>query len=109
MGGKRSKAESEETPLAVADDENPNNKKRKILPSLIKNKEKRSAVHAKLKHDKKIEKKKKAKLRDAAHKRALELGEEVLNLLLLLLLPLPPLSLSLSLPLISLNFLSCLY
>ncbi|RWR86543.1 ribosome production factor 1 [Cinnamomum micranthum f. kanehirae] len=76
MGGKRNKAEIEETPLAVAEDENPNNKKRKILPSLIKNKEKRSAVHAKLKHDKKIEKKKKAKLRDAAHKRALELGEE---------------------------------
>ncbi|KAJ4848848.1 hypothetical protein Tsubulata_013645 [Turnera subulata] len=34
-------------------------KKREILPSMIKNKEKRSAVHAKLKHQKKVEKRKK--------------------------------------------------
>lgn len=50
--------------------------KSEILPSLIKNKEKRSAVHAKLKHQKKLEKRKKLKARDAAEKRALELGEE---------------------------------
>ncbi|EOX95528.1 Ribosomal RNA processing Brix domain protein isoform 3, partial [Theobroma cacao] len=37
---------------------------------------KRSAVHAKLKHQKKVEKRKKLKARDAAEKRALELGEE---------------------------------
>lgn len=73
MGGNRKRAESEET---LAEIENP--KKRKILPSLIKNKEKRSAVHAKLKHEKKVEKKKKAKLRDVALKKALELGEEAM-------------------------------
>lgn len=50
--------------------------KREILPSMIKNKEKRSAVHAKLKQQKKLEKRKKLKDRDAAEKRALELGEE---------------------------------
>eukprot|EP00262_Sarcandra_glabra_P007752 TRINITY_DN2068_c0_g1_i8.p1 TRINITY_DN2068_c0_g1~~TRINITY_DN2068_c0_g1_i8.p1 ORF type:complete len:333 (+),score=50.69 TRINITY_DN2068_c0_g1_i8:32-1030(+) len=72
MGGKRSKEDSEE---AAASSENVT-KKRKLLPSLIKNKEKRSAVHAKLKHEKKLEKKKKAKARDFAEKRALELGEE---------------------------------
>ncbi|KAK6916049.1 Brix domain [Dillenia turbinata] len=54
------------------------NAKRQLLPSMIKNKEKRSAVHAKLKHQKKLEKRKKIKARDAAEKRALELGEEPL-------------------------------
>ncbi|KAJ1393037.1 Brix domain [Sesbania bispinosa] len=43
---------------------------------MIKNKDKRSEVHAKLKHQKKLEKRAKAKARDAAVKRALELGEE---------------------------------
>lgn len=52
-------------------------KQKIILPSMIKNKEKRSAVHAKLKHEKKLEKRKKAKARDAEQKRALELGEEL--------------------------------
>ncbi|KAL3620229.1 hypothetical protein CASFOL_035141 [Castilleja foliolosa] len=47
-----------------------------LLPSTIKNKEKRSAVHAKIKHDKKLEKKKRVKAREAEEKRALELGEE---------------------------------
>ncbi|XP_027085803.1 uncharacterized protein [Coffea arabica] len=47
-----------------------------LLPSTIKNKEKRSAVHAKLKHQKRLEKRKRAKARDAAEQRALELGEE---------------------------------
>ncbi|KAG9441610.1 hypothetical protein H6P81_017464 [Aristolochia fimbriata] len=51
-------------------------KKHLVLPNMIKNKEKRSAVHAKLKHEKKVEKKKKAKLREFAEKKALELGEE---------------------------------
>uniref|UniRef100_A0A6N2MZN2 Brix domain-containing protein n=1 Tax=Salix viminalis TaxID=40686 RepID=A0A6N2MZN2_SALVM len=51
-------------------------KKKEILPSMIKNKEKRSAVHAKLKLQKKVEKRKKLKARDAEEKRALELGEE---------------------------------
>ncbi|KAF2315124.1 hypothetical protein GH714_038199 [Hevea brasiliensis] len=50
--------------------------KREILPSMIKNKEKRSVVHAKLKHLKKVEKRKKLKARDASEKRSLELGEE---------------------------------
>ncbi|PWA24461.1 Anticodon-binding [Artemisia annua] len=44
---------------------------------MIKNKEKRSAVYAKIKHDKKLEKKKIAKAREAAENRALELGEEL--------------------------------
>ncbi|PKI48880.1 hypothetical protein CRG98_030728 [Punica granatum] len=50
--------------------------KGQLLPSMMKNKEKRSAVHAELKHQKKLEKRKKIKARDAAEKRALELGEE---------------------------------
>ncbi|OVA19936.1 Brix domain [Macleaya cordata] len=76
MGGKRKMGEGE----AVEEEEkevNPTNKKRQILPSLIKNKEKRSAVFAKLKHEKKLEKKKKHKAREAADKRALDLGEEL--------------------------------
>jgi hypothetical protein len=48
-----------------------------IVPSMIRNKERRSEVHAKLKHQKKLEKRKKIQARDAAEKRALELGEEV--------------------------------
>ncbi|BBG97749.1 Ribosomal RNA processing Brix domain protein [Prunus dulcis] len=73
MGGndKRKRSESE------GGDEQPIEKKREILPSMIKNKEKRSAIHAKLKQQKKLEKRKKAKARDAAEKRALELGEEL--------------------------------
>ncbi|XP_062157372.1 uncharacterized protein LOC133864937 [Alnus glutinosa] len=47
-----------------------------IVPSMIRNKERRSEVHAKLKHQKKLEKRKKIQARDAAEKRALELGEE---------------------------------
>uniref|UniRef100_A0A2K2B120 Uncharacterized protein n=1 Tax=Populus trichocarpa TaxID=3694 RepID=A0A2K2B120_POPTR len=35
-----------------------------------------SAVHAKLKHEKKVEKRKKLKAQDTEEKRALELGEE---------------------------------
>ena len=51
--------------------------KKEILPSMIKNKDKRSEIHAKLKQQKKLEKRKKVKARDAAISRALELGEEV--------------------------------
>ncbi|KAJ6850617.1 ribosome production factor 1 [Iris pallida] len=51
-------------------------KKSKLLPSMIKNKEKRSEVHSKLKREKKIEKRRQAKARDAAIKQALELGQE---------------------------------
>ncbi|KAK3025586.1 hypothetical protein RJ639_042625 [Escallonia herrerae] len=49
---------------------------KQLLPSTIKNKEKRSAVHAKLKHQKKLDKRKKAKAREAAEKLALELGQD---------------------------------
>jgi len=52
-------------------------KRNVILPSMIKNKDKRSKVYAKQKHEKKLEKQKKIRARDAAEKRALELGEEV--------------------------------
>ncbi|XP_058105119.1 uncharacterized protein LOC131248718 isoform X2 [Magnolia sinica] len=74
MGGKKNKGGSTES-LTAAAEENAS-KKRKLIPSLIKNKEKRSAVHAKLKHEKKVEKRKRAKLRDAAIEKAIELGEE---------------------------------
>ena len=80
MGGKRKKSENEGM---EGDNDSKNsikkmkNEKSEILPSSIKNKEKRSAVHAKLKHQKKLEKRKKLKARDATEKRALELGEEV--------------------------------
>ncbi|GAB2245026.1 hypothetical protein Droror1_Dr00000519 [Drosera rotundifolia] len=55
----------------------PTAKKPQVLPSMIKNKAKRSEVHAKLKQQKKTEKRKKLKARTAAEKRALELGEEL--------------------------------
>lgn len=87
MGGKRKKSDSkggEEESVTVHDyDDKKEKQKKEILPSMIKNKEKRSAVHAKVKHDKKLEKRKKAKARDAAEKRALELGEEVTMLFFL--------------------------
>lgn len=54
-------------------------KKQRTLPSMIKNKEKRSTVHAKLKREKRIEKRKKAKAQEAALQRAFELGDEVSN------------------------------
>ncbi|XP_030952796.1 uncharacterized protein LOC126714016 [Quercus robur] len=78
MGYKRKKSESELEPEIENDRKKPMTQKeeKEILPSTIKNKEKRSEVHAKLKHQKKLEKRKKAKARDAAEKRALELGEE---------------------------------
>ncbi|PIA39044.1 hypothetical protein AQUCO_02700308v1 [Aquilegia coerulea] len=77
MGGKRKNREEEENNEIVEEEREVSaNKKREILPSLIKNKQKRSAVHAKLKHEKKKEKKKKSKAREAAERRALELGEE---------------------------------
>lgn len=53
-----------------------NEKKGRTLPSMIKNKGRRSAVHAKLNRDKKIEKRNQAKSRDVAIKRALDLGDE---------------------------------
>eukprot|EP00252_Welwitschia_mirabilis_P015907 TRINITY_DN35299_c0_g1_i1.p1 TRINITY_DN35299_c0_g1~~TRINITY_DN35299_c0_g1_i1.p1 ORF type:complete len:334 (-),score=58.48 TRINITY_DN35299_c0_g1_i1:437-1438(-) len=51
-------------------------KKQKINIGFIKNKLQRCMLHAKLKHEKKIEKKKRIKARDAAVQRAIELGEE---------------------------------
>lgn len=82
MGGKRKKSESEDgggeddEPVTKKEKETKTKTKKEILPSMIKNKDKRSEVHAKLKHDKKLEKRKRAKARDSAIKRALELGEE---------------------------------
>ncbi|XP_059634481.1 uncharacterized protein LOC132276867 [Cornus florida] len=87
MGGKRKKSDSEgfigdgEEEDARSGRKEDENKKmqtngQQLLPSMIKNKEKRSEIHAKLKHQKKLEKRKKVKARDAAEKRALELGEE---------------------------------
>lgn len=51
-----------------------------VLPSMIKNKIKRTELHSKIKHEKKLEKRRKVKAREAASKRALELGEEVILL-----------------------------
>ncbi|RWW07822.1 hypothetical protein GW17_00028782 [Ensete ventricosum] len=83
-GGKRKKAEGsdaeddQEKSYADVDEQEKRDKKKKgtTLPSMIKNKEKRSAVHAKLKREKKIEKRRQAKAREASIKRALDLGEE---------------------------------
>ncbi|XP_078431272.1 ribosomal RNA processing Brix domain protein [Wolffia australiana] len=50
--------------------------KDRILPSMIKNKIKRTEVYAKQKREKKVEKRRKNQERKAAAKRALELGEE---------------------------------
>ncbi|EXC13631.1 hypothetical protein L484_019588 [Morus notabilis] len=77
MAGKRKKSDGEE---GGGGEDEPVIKKEKtkkeILPSMIKNKDKRSEIHAKLQHQKKLDKRKRAKARDAAIKRALELGEE---------------------------------
>ncbi|MQL85617.1 hypothetical protein Taro_018137 [Colocasia esculenta] len=87
-GGKRKRRDSGEdgddaayaTPAAAASAEEQGvrseGKKQAVLPSMIKNKAKRTEVHAKLKREKKLEKRRKAKAREAATKRAIELGEE---------------------------------
>lgn len=86
MGRKRKASESEAEDAFEKEKENEEyrNKQQQqkknageIVPSMIRNKERRSEVHAKLKHQKKVEKRKKIHARDAAEKRALELGEEV--------------------------------
>ncbi|XP_057454961.1 uncharacterized protein LOC130746369 [Lotus japonicus] len=81
MGGKRKKNDD-----SIMDDGDEGSRKRtkskepkqkdQVLPSMIKNKEKRSELHAKLKRQKKLDKRAKAQARDADVKRALELGEE---------------------------------
>uniref|UniRef100_A0A1D1Z321 Ribosome production factor 1 n=1 Tax=Anthurium amnicola TaxID=1678845 RepID=A0A1D1Z321_9ARAE len=87
-GGKRKRRDRDEesddgadaAPAAAestGEGEEAGGKRRKaMLPSMIKNKAKRTEVHAKLKREKKLEKRRKTKARDAATKRALELGEE---------------------------------
>ncbi|KAL2536502.1 Ribosomal RNA proCES [Forsythia ovata] len=78
MGGKR---KNDDVGIEGRDDGESRKKKMEqkdmLLPSTVKNKERRSAVHAKLKHQKKVDKRKKAKAREADEKRALELGEEL--------------------------------
>ncbi|KFK30693.1 hypothetical protein AALP_AA6G015400 [Arabis alpina] len=80
MGFKRKRGDGEGEEMDGEDRGRPNfnggEKRNVILPSMIKNKDKRSKVYAKQKHEKKLEKQKKIKARDAAEKRALELGEE---------------------------------
>lgn len=84
MGYKRKKGDGDGEEMESEDrgrfNFNGMEKRNVILPSMIKNKDKRSKVYAKQKHEKKVEKQKKIKARDAAEKRALELGEEVKNL-----------------------------
>ncbi|KAK1326408.1 hypothetical protein QJS10_CPA01g02525 [Acorus calamus] len=74
MGGKRDRSdgggERETEDIVVVE------KRKRQNPSQIKNKDKRSEIYAKFKRDKKIEKRKRTKARDAEAKRALELGEE---------------------------------
>ncbi|TKY73712.1 Ribosome production factor 1 [Spatholobus suberectus] len=82
MGGKRKKSKDSGNDVVEVEEATSKKKtrttekKEQLLPSMIKNKEKRSEVHAKLKRQKKLEKRAKAKARDAALKRALELGGE---------------------------------
>ncbi|CAN8248138.1 unnamed protein product [Cochlearia groenlandica] len=80
MGFKRKKGDGEGEDMEAEDRGrstfNNTEKRNVILPSMIKNKDKRSKVYAKQKHEKKLEKQKKIKARDAAEKLALELGEE---------------------------------
>ncbi|KAJ8442891.1 hypothetical protein Cgig2_022257 [Carnegiea gigantea] len=84
MGGKGKRREKDESINEGGDEFNckpstsstETKKQKQILPSTIKNKEKRSEIHSKLKRQKKLEKRKKLKARDAAEKRAIELGEE---------------------------------
>lgn len=76
MGEKRKRKSESEGKEEDGGSSNIIEKKGQILPSMIKNKEKRSVEHAKLKHQKRLEKRKKNKAREAAEKRALELGEE---------------------------------
>nr|CAD1820610.1 unnamed protein product [Ananas comosus var. bracteatus] len=75
-GSCEAEAEAEAEAVAERGGGEEKRKKSRTAPSEIKNKEKRSAVHAKLKREKKILKRKQAKARDAAYKKAIELGEE---------------------------------
>ncbi|KAG9141675.1 hypothetical protein Leryth_019312 [Lithospermum erythrorhizon] len=68
--------EEENEKMKKPNNNNEENARKTVLPSTIKNKEKRSAVYAKLKQQKKIEKRKQTKARDAAEKQAIELGQE---------------------------------
>lgn len=84
MGAKRGKSSGEDTVdrRMVKDGErirgsmHKEKKVESVLPSTIKNKDKRLAVHAKVKNQKRLEKRKRAKAREAEEKTALELGEE---------------------------------
>ncbi|KAK6776423.1 hypothetical protein RDI58_027424 [Solanum bulbocastanum] len=82
MGRKRNLSEDggredeEEKPMKERRVKEKQEGRESMRPSMIKNKEKRAAVHAKLKQQKKVEKRKKVKAREAAEKKALELGEE---------------------------------
>ncbi|KAG0469901.1 hypothetical protein HPP92_016601 [Vanilla planifolia] len=69
---KRKSSEGEE----AAESDGEGKKKRRVLPSVVRNKEKRSQLYSVLKREKRIEKRKKTKAREAAEKKALELGEE---------------------------------
>ena len=90
MGFKRKKGDGEgeemESEVSGRPSFNTAERRNVILPSMIKNKDKRAKVYAKQKHEKKVEKQKKIKARDAAEKQALELGEEVNELSILRLL-----------------------
>ncbi|KAJ3672679.1 hypothetical protein LUZ60_007400 [Juncus effusus] len=78
MGKEKRKAAEEAEDAGGDQREERRFKKEKLnQASVIKNKEKRSAIHAKIKHEKRVEKQKKTKARDAAIKRAIELGEEI--------------------------------
>lgn len=90
MGFKRKKGDGDgeemESEVRGRPSFNTGERRNVILPSMIKNKDKRAKVYAKQKHEKKVEKQKKIKARDAAEKQALELGEEVNELEILIML-----------------------
>lgn len=81
MGFKRKKGDGDGEEMEAEDNRRPSfntaERRNVILPSMIKNKDKRAKVYAKQKQEKKVEKQKKIRARDAAEKLALELGEEV--------------------------------
>ncbi|KAE9615325.1 hypothetical protein Lalb_Chr04g0254031 [Lupinus albus] len=80
MGGKRKKNDDSDNDEVQKKPDMKKTKRGELLSSMIKNKEKRSQVYAKLKRQKKLDKIDKHNARDASEKRALQLGEEVLNL-----------------------------
>lgn len=85
MAKERKRRQPADAPPPGDDDEGRDHRREKkprkerpdpVLPSQIKNKDKRKEVHAKLKREKKAQKRKLARERGQAAQRAVELGEQ---------------------------------